>query len=71
MCKYRSVEYSAKICNHDQSKLRITAPSRYASAQGLARATPNCPPVTRSHTQATCQSLTSQSGLRVGQLREG
>ncbi|TGL70071.1 hypothetical protein EHR00_01340 [Leptospira levettii] len=48
----------------NNSSLRITAPSRYASAQGLARPPANCPPVTRSQTQATCQSLTSRSGTQ-------
>ncbi|WP_232420635.1 hypothetical protein, partial [Leptospira vanthielii] len=40
--------------------LHITAPYRYASAQGLARATANCPSVIRLLPQATCQSLTSR-----------
>ncbi|TGM74341.1 hypothetical protein EHQ99_19160 [Leptospira bouyouniensis] len=40
--------------------LRITAPYRYASAQGLARPAANSLSVTRLHPQTTCQSLTSR-----------
>ncbi|TGM91287.1 hypothetical protein EHR02_00165 [Leptospira levettii] len=41
-------------------KLRITAAYCFASGQALARAAPNCPPVTRLHPQTPCQSLTSR-----------
>ncbi len=47
-----------------KAPLRITAAYRYASGRALAWSPTHRLSVTRLHTQATCQSLTSRSGTQ-------
>ncbi len=50
--------------------LRITAPFRFAPAQGLARPAANCPPGIRLAYASDMPVPNVPLGLRVGQLRK-